>query len=374
MPKRTDFCESYDVGLYGLWYGRNYGSILTYYALNKTIRDMGYSVAMLENPLSGNNDANRTFPEDHPFYFSRRFYEITPHATLDNMDMMNSYCKAFIVGSDQLWNYALSKRYGQSYFLDFADDNHAKLSYATSFGHTIYNGPDDDKELVRHNLSRFDKISVRDGFSKTIIEQEFGLKAERVLDSVFLCGADEYRFLANESTFTFEKRYIFAYILNPNDEIGDQLKRISHENGMDIIVAFDEAGDASEHAMQLGVDDSHIELCNHLSVYDWLARFYNADYVVTDSFHGICFSLIFRKNFVALQNNKRGPDRFTDIMQLFGIEERLVKRETELSQKFEEALKNIPKMDNASFNAEYEKLQKRSYCWLDKALEECVQI
>ncbi|MBR1634561.1 MAG: polysaccharide pyruvyl transferase family protein [Lachnospiraceae bacterium] len=169
----------YDVGIYGLWYGRNYGSIMTYFALSAVVRDMGYSVVMVENPLAGGNKREADFPPAHPYHFSREQYDITEHYPLHEMEKLNDWCDTFLIGSDQMWNYTLSKAYGQSYFLDFVNDVHARVAYAASFGRMRYAAPSEYKRNVGENLKRFREISVRDDFSKRILEDEFGIEAKK---------------------------------------------------------------------------------------------------------------------------------------------------------------------------------------------------
>lgn len=67
-----------------------------------------------------------------------------------------------------------------------------------------------------------------------------------------------------------------------------------------------------------------------MPVQEWLWFFKNAEYVVTDSFHGACFSIIFKKKFIVIRNNKRGGLRFTSLLGRFGIMERLVESEEEV--------------------------------------------
>lgn len=327
--------EKYDIAIYGLWYGRNYGSILTYYALHSVLEKMGYSAAMIRNPHSSPSDDPSGFPPDHPFHFSREHYKLLPYAPLDGMAGLNSFCRMFLVGSDQLWNYALSSRFALTYFLDFADEHHGKVSYATSFGVKPYNGPEEDVPAVKHNLSRFDAISVRDSFSKQVAEEEFGVAAAKVIDPVLLCDRDVFEELTErKSESVGEGEYILAYILNPTEELGWELEVIARETGSRIVVVFDEAGDAQKHAKDLNVSDPMIVLSPHISVYDWVSWFKNARFVLTDSFHGICFSAVFHRGFLALQNRWRGPGRFKDIMEVLDIKNRLVENEKDLTAKY----------------------------------------
>ncbi len=358
----------YDIGVYGLWYGRNYGSILTYYALRSVLRELGYTVVFLDNPLSDPNVDSGRFAADHPYHFSHAEYEIALHRSLDQMGELNDLCDRFLAGSDQLWNYALSRKYGQTYFLDFADDIHPKIAYATSFGHYPYNGPAEDWELVRGNLARFQAISVRDSFSKQVIEEEFGLKAEKVLDPVFLCPEAAWDRLEEKSAGRPGGDYLLAYILNPSETIGRELQRIAQESETDLVVLFDEAGSAEEHAAALGVTDGRLHFSKHLSAYDWLAHFRGAKFVLTDSFHGICFSSVFHKDFIALQNKVRGPARFADLTQVLGFEDRLITSEDQFLTKYAHVCEQGLVIDWNAFETRIGRERDRSRAWLENAL------
>lgn len=124
--------DHYDVGILGVWYGCNYGSIATYYALQQTIEKLGYSTLMVHYPRLKPDDGRRKglasirFAEEH--------YDISPSYHVSEIGELNKYCDAFVLGSDQLWNYGVTKIFGHSYFLDFAGDDKKKIAYATSFG------------------------------------------------------------------------------------------------------------------------------------------------------------------------------------------------------------------------------------------------
>lgn len=105
--------KPYDVGVYGLWYGHNYGSIATYYALSKVLESMKLSCVMIRNPIGREVDID-SLANSHPLKFAREQYEVTPLYKLDEMYKLNDLCESFLIGSDQMWYYNLSRPYGQS--------------------------------------------------------------------------------------------------------------------------------------------------------------------------------------------------------------------------------------------------------------------
>lgn len=362
----------YDVGIFGLWYGNNYGSIITYYALSKVVESLGYSFAMIRNPLGREIDID-SLDRSHPLRFAKEKYNVTPLYHLSEMEKLNDICDRFIIGSDQMWNYHLSRPYKQSYFLDFAHDDKIKISYATSFGKMKYLGPDQEKEITRKNLKRFDAVSVRDDFSQKICEKDFGVKAELVLDPVFLCPESEYEKLISEaSDFSIEGDYIFAYILDPNPVIGKSLQSIAEKSGKKVIVVFNQTGNMAELKRNLDITSDNVEFRFSVTVKEWLYLFKNAHCVLTDSFHGTCFSVIFRKKFVTLKNNGRGGARFSFLLNSIGLIDNMIEKAEDFEEKYTKIISS-----ETNYAEVFETIDKnRKVCidWFIEALEKKKEI
>ncbi len=126
--------KKYDVGILGWWYGKNYGSILTYYGLNRAITKLGYNVLMVHEAL-GYNNWRVKWPDDIlSMEFARRIgYNYTEQVHFSNLPKLNEQADAFLVGSDQLWN-PLVGRVNDDLFLDFVEPGKKRLAYGTSFG------------------------------------------------------------------------------------------------------------------------------------------------------------------------------------------------------------------------------------------------
>ena len=200
-----------DICIIGLWYGCNYGSMLTYYALHETIKRLGYSVLMIDDPLEPDNI---TLTRIHPKSITKSLYKISEKKKLFNLNELNKNCKCFLVGSDQLWNIKLSRSLDQFYFLGFADDDKIKISYGTSFG-TKYNGTEDEKNRTKINLKRFYGISVRDELSLEILKDTFKIEnGVQACDPTFLCQLSDYIYLANKANINITENYILAYVLD----------------------------------------------------------------------------------------------------------------------------------------------------------------
>lgn len=359
--------EQYDVGIFGLWYGRNYGSISTYFALKTVVEQLGYSTVMIENPLNSDSLDIDSLPMSHPRRFARDHYTITPRFRLSEMAKLNDVCSAFLLGSDQMWNYGLSRAYKESYFLDFAADNRVKIAYATSFGKAPYNGPADYKPTIRRCLSRFTGLSVRDDFSLRILKEELNLEGEQVLDPVFLCPRSAYEGLISELEPLPYENYIFAYILDPNPEIGQSLRQVMDRSGKRIVIAFDESSDKAEMLRRLEIADERLIVLNDPPVNHWMACYRNADFVLTDSFHGACFSVIFQRPFLVLKNNKRGGGRFDCLLGTLGLLDRMCDRPEALGERFS-AIADQPEIDYAAVEENIRPERERGLQWLRSKL------
>lgn len=332
MKKTVDYTlnDKYDTALLGLWYGRNYGSMMTYYALNRILQKMGLSVLMIEDP-------NMHFYENvngktHPKKFAQKYYHISKPYPVEELYKLNEKCDAFILGSDQLWNYHLSKKYDQMYYLDFVADHKKKIAYATSFGAAKYNGPSGVKHLINTNLKRFDAISVREDYAVDICRDTFGIESVQVLDPVFVCEQQEYEKVIQDVQPQEKEKFIFSYILDPTPEKGKMLADLYKKYHTKLDVVLDEPPwnyKMNREKFELP-DQPGIEFRKNVPVQEWLWFFKNAEYIVTDSFHGACFSIIFKKKFIVIRNNKRGGLRFTSLLGRLGIMDRLVESEEDV--------------------------------------------
>jgi len=365
FAKAVEQCKSfkYDIGLVTTWFARNFGAIFTAYALYRILEKMGYTVLMINKPkeLWGEmyNAPNRsTIALD----FGKRHYYISKEYSLDTMPyigQLNNNCEIFIAGSDQLWN---PKVYAYKYyfFLDFVESQNKKISYATSVGSQTFQGTLTDKHFISYLLKRFDLISNREDEAVKICEDEFGLSSTRVIDPVFLLEQEDYNLLEIESNVNYETEYIFAYILDGNLEKKRIIDELSIKLGMHVLCAYD-----LEHPEQskeyLGYEEARIDKPE-----DWLWYIKNASYVITDSYHGGCFSLIYQKQFICFVNSLRGEARFKELFGRLGLAGNLVFTEhTDFD--IDNVLNNPIQYDNVNRILHKEKIF--SYEWLDSAVK-----
>lgn len=358
--------NKYDIGVIGLWFGENYGSILTYYGLNNVLEnELGLSVLMINNPLTN----AKGFPNSPPEKFGAKYYNISSVLPVKDLGQLNSRCDAFLVGSDQLWNYWLSKRYGQTYFLDFADDSKKKIAYGTSFGADNYNGPLREKYVSMENLKRFDAVSVREDSGVTICRDEFGIEAVKVCDPVFLSDTKVFEELADRNEIDFGKgEYIFAYILDPSPEKRDVLRAAVKKWGKKVVVFLDEPMkifEENKQRFELDASDGDILVYETVTADKWLKYLKDSCFVITDSFHGCCFASLFKRSFAVMKNNKRGGGRFYSVLSMFALEDRIAEEPARIIEDQEHFFGEV---DYSKFDGYLNDIRTFSLEWLKKAL------
>lgn len=229
MENNNSKINHYDVGIFGVWSGCNYGSVATYYALNQVVSSMGKSVLMIDKPILSERDVETE--ETHSRRFGREHYNISKHYHLDEMKELNELCDAFIIGSDQVWNYGISKNFGKAFYLDFAEEDKKKIAYAVSFGHAVDFAPEDERAIISKYMGRFDGISTREADGVRLCRECYGIKAEQVLDPVFLADPKVYEPLIEQSSCKEEEPFIVTYILDPTPEKREAILHLQKEFG-----------------------------------------------------------------------------------------------------------------------------------------------
>ena len=352
--------KKYDVGILGVWFGCNYGSIATYYSLYYAIKNMGKSVLMIHIPYLDHFE-EASMEDRHSLRFARAHYDISPAYHVDEIGKLNDVCDAFVLGADQLWKYNVTKIFGHSYFLDFVNRKNKKISYATSFGTDRFKAPKEYMWKAVKCLRRMNYVSVREKVNVNMCEKLLGIRAEHVLDPVLLCESNCLGDIANESDRKVKSNYIAAYILDPTPEKREALLRLAKKYNKDLVVMLD----GWPHLFETNREKMDLDqyVVSDVEVDDWLFYFKHSDMVVTDSFHGTCISILFEKPFYAISNPGRGADRFISLMEEFGLMDRFVWDPNELG-----TFDNEMKLDYTKVNEILNNERKKSMAWLENAL------
>ncbi|MFV0507371.1 MAG: polysaccharide pyruvyl transferase family protein [Bacteroidales bacterium] len=375
----------------------NYGGLLQAYALQKVLKDMGHDVTtdkntktfnkppflahrlpriLVKSVLGGIFRIKRFLPVV-PKYLTEQDYKIIAQHTerfienninttvfasrsenfIDQKQIPNY--EAFVVGSDQVWRKAYSNI--GTYFLDFLKDSKAiKISYAASFGKDdIDEYTEEERKLCKELAPKFNGISVREDSGVEICSKEFGAKAEHHLDPTMLLDKEDYlKLIEEEEEKTEQQNILKCYVLDKSEDKQNIINQIAKAKGLNPLKIM-----PKENFNPNKKQETEEYICPAVS--KWIAGFRDAQFVVTDSFHGTVFAIIFNKPFVAIANKDRGASRFTSLLKMFGLEDRLIYKHTDLTDE----LINKP-IDFAKLNALREKHKQTAFAYLKNNLSE----
>ena len=344
--------NKYDVGIFGWWYNQNYGATLTYYALNRAITDMGHSVIMLYNSSSKNRNMDYL-----SIRFANKHYNVGPITSKNDLRNYNNLCNAFVLGSDQVWNPDLDKYTGEQFYLSFADENKPRIAYAQSFGN--YDKlPAWYKEKYTGLIRRFSGVSAREDYAQKLLRNELDMDAPQVCDPVFLVEREAYDDLAKNADLSLPEKYLLCFLLDPDESKLRFCEKIKEKYGFENIIYLTDLENSDKKASIINSPNVYPQT----SLENFINAYRNASYVVTDSFHGTCMAVIYRKNFISLANVKRGAGRFESLMRWMDLKSRLF-------YDYDKALSSdLGDIDYDRVYADMHEMIEYSYNWLKKLL------
>lgn len=219
----------------------------------------------------------------------------------------NYYC----VGSDQVWNSEWSDGILPELYLGFVEDKSRCFSYCSSFGKSTI--PFEESELIHDYLSGFKILTVREPSSKTILQNSGISNVVLGIDPVFMVSKEVWTHFANKWPAKSQK-YVLLYNLKRDYKLESYAKEFARYVGLPLI--------------QIGVRLDYIwkavgKLVPCPSLEKFVSLFRDSEYVVTDSFHGTSFGLIFNKKIICRMPERFGS-RISDILSRFNISERLL--------------------------------------------------
>lgn len=323
----------------------NYGGLLQAYALQTVLKRMGHEVWTEDR-----HPARPSFSEvikskvrillgpiRHRYYPTERYTRIIrtntdkfihdyirttePIYSNDKHEFQKYDFDTYIVGSDQVWRPRYSP-YLPNYFLDFARGQNVKrIAYAASFGTDKWEFSDSQTRLCANLAKEFDAVSVREDSGVKLCADYLGINAEQVLDPTLLLERSDYiDLLGKDNIKKSDKKALFQYTLDDTPE-KTQIAGLVREL---LCIEPDSVSQVSINNFSY-VGPQRINECVLPSVQTWIQSFIDADFVVTDSFHGTVFSIIFNKPFIIIPNSNRGQTRFSSLLKLFNLQDRMVK-------------------------------------------------
>ena len=311
------------VGILSLPYDANYGWALQHFALYKTLDLLGYKPISVCRKWDYVGHRSILYHLKKAIYYSilsRNIYAFYKTHIANRTEVFNSKesldglsrydIDAIVVGSDQVWRTEFTSLVGNNFFLDFVNSKDmTKLSYAASFGVDEWLEDADRTSVVKKLLNDFDYISVREISGVSLCKKEFDLDVDHVIDPTLLLDQNQYNKLIDKDKNYFRKPTLITYILDNDSGKSELVSRISKRLSL----------------QEFSLYPRKKRVWNYfISVDKWLGAFRDCEFVVTDSFHGTVFAIIFNKQFVTIANKKRGLARFTSLLGLFGLSSRLL--------------------------------------------------
>ena len=363
----------------------NYGCLLQAFALQKTIREMGHEVITINrysnphrpfmvllkgwihrfvlriikhqdvslcwNPIES-LETKRILSSNTQKFVDRNIVNTGAVLPRDLQRIDEEYkFEAYVVGSDQVW----LPHFSLNCFLNFVHRNNVKrIFYAASSGSRSF--VDDPKILNECNelVKNFSGISVREDSLIPLVEKYLGREAIQVLDPTLLLSSKDYINACGDQIE--QEPVIFSYILDKTEDKQILVDKVTHQLGLPVVHGSVE----QDYVKGKGMD---INKCIYPSVDSWIMNMSRAKFVVTDSFHGTCMSIVFRKPFVAFGNEGRGLNRFLSLLRLFGMENRLIVNSSEFNDAFYNSI------DTNVLNDRIKELQSISITYLKKNLQ-----
>lgn len=331
------------IGIITLPLHTNYGGILQAYALQTVLERMGHDAYLIEKrtkPLNlpiwkmpfsyGKRVIKKLTGDNFPIFYEQKKNREIPIIRQHTDRFINKYIKReivndftdikesdfniFIVGSDQIWRPKYFDKIEHAY-LDFTIGwNVKRIAYAASFGTDEWEYSSQQTMLCSELVKLFNAVSVREKSGAELCSKYLGINATHVLDPTMLLSKKDYIHLFEASYTPKSDGLLFAYILDITEEKSDLVNKFILKMGLNAFHANSE------------VNNLGLPLNERIQppLERWLRGFYDADFVVTDSFHACVFSIIFHVPFVAIGNKERGMSRFQSLLSLVNLEERLL--------------------------------------------------
>ena len=363
------FTRVMKIGIVTLWNpSDNYGGMLQTFALQRYLRNIGhdafiirygnaYSPCQLIKIKIGNmvrntlfrinlldstrrdyvvkireireRDKKRNFDEfrKNNVVFSSKFY-----SSLKQIQYDAPQADVYITGSDQMWAKDIREPYQQIKYLNFGDKKIQRIAYAVSFGHSTF--PCVDASLFQKLVSRFNKVSMREEAGVKICK-DMGIKAERCCDSTLLLSPDNYLEMMSKRKHPTDYAYIYTVNVSSPEEIyWSTILNLCREGKYQPVVTTASGYKTAEECFDGGLYD-------YATVEDWLSNIYYSKIIFTASFHGIVFSIMFKKDFVYTPLKGvlgSGNDRIVDLLKSAGLSNRIAYTELDLRRLFKEQI------------------------------------
>ena len=325
------------IGILTLTLHNNYGGILQAYALQTVLERMGHEVVVFNRPRKEQKLRYSQLPKrivkkilgrDEVIFKEWRDTKEYPVVNKSIIDFRKKYIHerliesfddikesefdCIVVGSDQVWRPRYFKEQWQAgienAFLSFAKKWDIKrFAYGASLGVDTWEFSKEETDNIKNAVKKFSGISVREMSAVELLREKLNVEVLQVLDPTLLLGKEHYIDLFNASKTQLSKGNLLVYLLNPDNE---KLAFVDYVAKARCLTPY--------YIINSNITQkTPVELRIRPSIETWLRGFYDAQLVVTDSFHACAFSIIFGKSFYVLGNEERGMSRIHSLCHFF---------------------------------------------------------
>lgn len=310
------------VGIITFHASRNYGAVLQAYALQQKMSELFRNVEIIDyqnDEIAGmlklwiyNGDGFKNFLHAVPAFFFRtakksafdkyiaQYLYLSAYITQQNLQSETTKYDILITGSDQIWNTALTA-HDMHYLLDFASDKQCRVAYDASFG---------DKKLpldetMKQLLNRLDIITLREALMLNEVKNCTIVQPTICCDPSLLLTAEQWK--KQVSSPFLKSSYVFLFMIDKSSSLEQYAKKLASKKGLKLIS-----------------NKNDVSFLCHPRPDDFLSWVYHADYVITNSFHGTVFSILFYKQFISYpyHNNGEPKRRIFELLKDTGLEHR----------------------------------------------------
>ena len=386
-------CESVNgdarVGILNLQNIDNYGAVLLCLALQKKIEDMGYNPCVIDyrpdeekNPDSIVERVILKLRKEGIYGVAKalicklakrakvhvnvssglkkRRFEAFREEYLHRTELCSgeelakiSPFRAYVVGSDVIWKpERVESAESNAYFLRFTQGRSCnRIAYAASVGTRDAERLAKIKLKFSEYVQPFDHISVREPSTVPFVQELVSTKVENCVDPTLLQSAEFYHQIASKTENTSSQKYIYFYMFDDENAGYDYVNRCSKQLGLPVICQCNKPKRIKNLLLYSG-DDGPAEFLN---------RIQNAEYIITNSFHGTIFSILFHKNFATISRNNL-DFRVQSLLEALGLSERFV-------EQIDSAGVLEPISDYSTVENKLELLKEKSIKYLKDALK-----
>ena len=280
------------IGIVGYKNEQNFGNFMVKFSMCKKLKEYNFNpiIISIENHECNIDFLNKTCELK---ILKNNFSELNE----SDYDIM-------MVNSDQTWG--ISKFLYDIGFLKFAENwTIPKFVYGASLGRTFWPHPLKVDNIAQKFLKKFTGISVREIGIVNKVENHWGIKPEFVIDPTFLIDKNYYLDAIKDykKDLNFSKKYLMVYQLDDNKRLKNFIREASEKLNYDIY---------------------NYNLSDEKFVENFIFAINNTEAMITDSYHGTVFSIIFNKSFISFVNKGRGNDRFFSLRKIFKLGDRII--------------------------------------------------